>query len=220
MIKTGQAIRRPWYQATSEKNPYNLSDNNSIENTRQFPPDTLISEAGAIVCRVSKSFLRFGHLELFAIRKEWKELIQLLDFVCYREYPLLIATHSQEEIDLESWKSSLPEQIPAGTPQRYIELYRCIAKRTAFLVSEWIRVGYVQGNMNSDNTLIGGRTVDYGPYGWMERFDPEYQPFTSDPVGRFNFLNQPEAMGLNVLVLGEITDFCSFPNFQLIFVFF
>ena len=126
----------------------------------------------------------------------------MLDFVCYREFPSLIDQFSVESLD-SSWKTSLPEVIPGGTPRRYIELFRNIAKRTAFLVSEWIRVGYVQGNMNSDNTLVGGRTVDYGPYGWMEKFDPEYQPFTSDPVGRFNFLNQPEAMGLNVAVLGK-----------------
>ena len=73
----------------------------------------------------------------------------------------------------------------------------------ARLVSEWLRVGYTQGNMNSDNTLLAGRTVDYGPYGWLERFDPSYQPFTSDGEGKFRFLNQPTAMNVNMAVLGE-----------------
>ncbi len=161
----------------------------------------MIRETGAICCRVSKSFFRFGHFELFASRKEWKELIQLMNFVTFREYPHLIEQYSNQDDQVDL--SVLPPIIPEGPPQRYIELFRCITKRVAFLTSEWIRVGYVQGNMNSDNTLIGGRTLDYGPYGWMEKFDPYYQPFTSDPVGRFSFMRQPSAMAVNVAVLGE-----------------
>ncbi len=59
------------------------------------------------------------------------------------------------------------------------------------------------GNMNSDNCLLGGRTLDYGPFGWMERFDPSYQPFTSDERGDFAFSRQGQAMGVNIKVLGE-----------------
>jgi uncharacterized protein YdiU (UPF0061 family) len=73
-------------------------------------------------------------------------------------------------------------------------------------VSEWLRVGYVQGNMNSDNTLAAGRTIDYGPFGWLERFDPTYQPFTSDLDGKFSFLNQPRAMAVNMAVLGKTIE--------------
>ena len=91
-------------------------------------------------------------------------------------------------------------------PERYIALYREVAAKAAALVTEWLRVGYVQGNMNSDNTLLGGRTVDYGPYGWMEQFDPMYQPFTSDAEGKFAFIRQPQAMAVNVAVLGETIE--------------
>ncbi len=73
----------------------------------------------------------------------------------------------------------------------------------AYLVSEWLRVGYTQGNMNSDNTQLAGRTIDYGPYGWLERFDPRYQPFTSDSDGKFSFMSQPTAMNVNMIVLGQ-----------------
>jgi uncharacterized protein YdiU (UPF0061 family) len=90
-----------------------------------------------------------------------------------------------------------------GPVERYVALYRRIAQRTATLVAHWLRVGYVQGNMNSDNTLLGGATIDYGPYGWMERYDPLFQPFTSDSRGNFAFVQQPSAMNLNVAVLGE-----------------
>lgn len=83
------------------------------------------------------------------------------------------------------------------------KIHTIILTGNARLVSEWLRVGYTQGNMNSDNTLLAGRTIDYGPYGWLERFDPSYQPFTSDGEGKFSFLKQPTAMNVNVAVLGE-----------------
>jgi uncharacterized protein YdiU (UPF0061 family) len=97
----------------------------------------------------------------------------------------------------------LPETLTSGPVERYVALYRRIAQRTATLVAHWLRVGYVQGNMNSDNTLLSGATIDYGPYGWMERYDPFYQPFTSDSRGNFAFVRQPSAMNLNVAVLGK-----------------
>ena len=51
---------------------------------------------------------------------------------------------------------------------RYVEMFRCSVQGNAHLVAQWLRIGYTQGNMNSDNTLLAGRTLDYGPYGWME----------------------------------------------------
>ena len=117
------------------------------------------------------------------MRDEIHELLQLADYICFREYPHLLAVIS-----------------PAN---RYIQLYREIANKTAFLVTEWLRVGFVQGNMNSDNTLLGGRTVDYGPYGFLEDYNPFYQPFTSDTDGKFAYIRQASAMSVNVKVLGR-----------------
>jgi uncharacterized protein YdiU (UPF0061 family) len=57
--------------------------------------------------------------------------------------------------------------------------------------------------MNSDNTLLAGRTIDYGPYGWLEQYNPSYQPFTSDSDGKFSYINQPTAMNINMIVLGK-----------------
>jgi uncharacterized protein YdiU (UPF0061 family) len=192
---------------------------------RKYPPNVMLREPGAIVCRVSRSFFRFAHLELFAKREEWKELIQLTDFICFREFPHLLgpeycknpedgraflealasfSSSSRSSSSSESSPPSLPSSLPIGNHHRYVEMFRCIIQRVSFLMSEWLRVGYCQGNMNSDNTLLGGRTLDYGPYGWMEMFHPYYQPFTSDPGGNFSFMNQPEAMGVNVTVLGKI----------------
>ena len=156
------------------------------------------------------------------MRGELQELQQLADYTCFREFPHLLQitaapTGGSEEKSVEfasipptvSSAASpipLPPALTAGPPERYIELFRCVAQRTAALVAEWLRVGYVQGNMNSDNTLLGGRTLDYGPYGWMERYDPHYQPFTSDPVGNFAFVRQPTAMSVNDAVLGELSE--------------
>lgn len=192
LITTGQGIRRPWYASTSADNPYS----NDPTSGQKFSPDVMLMEPGAVVCRVSRSFLRFGHLELFAQRKEMKELLQLADYVCLREYPHLLPRDVTDR---------LPEVLEKGEPTRYIQLLREISQKVAFLVAQWLRVGYVQGNMNSDNTLLGGVTMDYGPFGMMEKFDPYYQPFTSDSRGNFAFIRQPAAMGVNIAVLSEDT---------------
>ena len=82
-------------------------------------------------------------------------------------------------------------------------MFEEMARRQGRLVAEWLRVGYVQGNMNSDNTAAGGVTVDYGPFGFVERFDPAWNPFTSDSDGRFAFLAQHRAAALNLAVLAN-----------------
>eukprot|EP00597_Dinobryon_sp_UTEXLB2267_P007046 CAMPEP_0170097146 /NCGR_PEP_ID=MMETSP0019_2-20121128/29045_1 /TAXON_ID=98059 /ORGANISM="Dinobryon sp., Strain UTEXLB2267" /LENGTH=627 /DNA_ID=CAMNT_0010319347 /DNA_START=8 /DNA_END=1892 /DNA_ORIENTATION=- len=217
LIRTGATVRRPWYRSTTSSNPYSPTDNKNSKKVSQqdtlrrntnnkFSPDVLLNEPGAVVCRVSRSFLRFGNLELFAKRQEIEELIALADFVCFKEYPHLLAIQKEDSSgttpSIENLTGFL-EHLPAGGPLRYIQLYRAVAESCAKLVSEWLRVGYVQGNMNSDNTLLGGRTLDYGPFGWMEKFDPFYQPFTSDTDGKFSFIRQPTAMSVNFAVLGE-----------------
>lgn len=176
--------------------------------TRKYPPNRMMREPGAVVCRVSRSFLRFGNMELFALRKEFDLLAQLADYVCFREFPHLLAV-TRERPDLgtnqtaeQTLGTALSEQLPRGPPQRYVSLFREVAQKSAFLMSEWLRVGYVQGNMNSDNCLLGGRTMDYGPFAFMEAFHPYYQPFTSDAAGNFAFNRQPAAMALNLEVLG------------------
>jgi serine/tyrosine/threonine adenylyltransferase len=207
LIGTGQTIRRPWYASTSQSNPYQ-----SIANGSKFPPDTMRVEPGAILCRVSRSFLRFGHLEILGHRKEWDELRMMMDYVCLREYPHLLEAYPATSTSSVTSTTSpndqeqslhLVSQLSLGPAQRYIQVYREIVDKVAYLVSQWLRVGYVQGNMNSDNTLVSGRTMDYGPFGWMERFHPYYQPFTSDSTGHFSYLQQPQAMCINIQVLAE-----------------
>eukprot|EP01034_Spumella_vulgaris_P018913 gene18913-24178_t len=87
----------------------------------------------------------------------------MADYVCFREYPHLLAytTNTTNTTDPSIY---LPTSISPGTPSRYVSLFRCVAEKSAEMVAEWMRVGYVQGNMNSDNCLLGGRTLDFGPY--------------------------------------------------------
>jgi uncharacterized protein YdiU (UPF0061 family) len=191
VIGTGLEVRRPWYAEKSE--------NQIKKNTRRRSPDVILFEPGAVLCRIAPSFLRFSQLELFAIRKEHKRLVELANFAIFREYPELLNIDKNQEEDDDILKEYIDE---IHHPLVYVKLMRSIAKSTSKLVADWLRVGYIQGNMNSDNTLIGGRTIDYGPFGWMESYDPYYQPFTSDGDGKFAFIAQPTAMNVNNQVLG------------------
>ena len=71
------------------------------------------------------------------------------------------------------------------------------ARRQAETVTAWVRVGYVQGNMNSDNCLLSGRTMDYGPFGFVEEYSELWTPFTSDMEAKFGFERQPLAAQVN-----------------------
>lgn len=197
LIGTNQTIVRPWYASTSQYNPY------ASMAMEGFSPNQLKQEPGAILCRTSRSFLRFGHLELFAKRNEFPELIQLINYLCWKEYPHIYATNQVENENTDVKQSEIPIQTlnKPGSYKMYIELFEEIVQRSAFLVSEWARVGYTQGNMNSDNMALGGRTIDYGPFGFMEQYDLTYQPWVANEYTTFG--NQPQIMALNIETLGK-----------------
>ena len=167
-VSRSEKVRRPWYS----------------ENSSSIDPDRWVWDPVAISTRVAPSFLRVGQLELFARRARkqehslaMQELEMMLRHVVDREY--------RPEIPAEL---ELSEQL--------VRLARAFRERLVSLVADWIRVGYCQGNFNSDNCALGGFTLDYGPFGFMEVFDPEYQPWTGG--GRhFSFFNQPEAAHRN-----------------------
>lgn len=119
-------------------------------------------EPGAIVCRVSPSFIRFGNFELPTSRSDTKLLEQLVQFCIDRDFPHL---RDRGDNKLADW---------------FLE----ICERTAVLMAHWMRVGFVHGVMNTDNMSILGLTIDYGPYGWLENFDPDWTPNTTDAQGR------------------------------------
>ncbi|TVQ88726.1 MAG: YdiU family protein [Deltaproteobacteria bacterium] len=140
-------------------------------------------EPGAIVCRVAPSFLRFGTFELPASRGEDGLLAQLLDY--------LISEH-------------FPEIARLPTPnERRIAWFVEICERTARLVAHWMRVGFVHGVMNTDNLSALGLTIDYGPYGWLDHFDPDFTPNTTDAERRrYRFRAQPDVALWNLGCLG------------------
>jgi uncharacterized protein YdiU (UPF0061 family) len=90
-----------------------------------------------------------------------------------------------------------------GTPALVLGFVQAVQSRLIELVVNWISVGYVQGNMNSDNCAVGGHTIDFGPFGFVQKFSPTWNPFTSDPEEKFGFLRQPRAMQLNMVTLAR-----------------
>ncbi len=144
------------------------------------------AEPGAIVCRVSPSFTRFGHFELPTARGDDALLRQLIDYTIARDFPDFAAD---------------PDN--AGD-ERISRWFAVIARRTAELVVHWMRVGFVHGVMNTDNMSILGLTIDYGPYGWIDDFDPAWTPNTTDAQGRrYCFARQPEIARWNLERLAD-----------------
>ncbi|MBP6749393.1 MAG: YdiU family protein [Xanthomonadaceae bacterium] len=136
-------------------------------------------EPGAVVCRVAPSFLRFGHFELPFSRGDSPLVRRLADFAIDRDFPELA------EI--------------ADPRARDAEWFGQICERSARMVAEWMRVGFVHGVMNTDNMSILGLTIDYGPYGWIEDYDPDWTPNTTDAQGkRYRFGWQPAIVRWNL----------------------
>lgn len=139
-------------------------------------------EPGAIVCRVSPSFVRFGNFEIFAFRGEHEVLEQLVNFTIARDF-----SHLQGE-----------------GPELWASWFQEVCESTARLMVEWMRVGFVHGVMNTDNMSILGLTIDYGPYGWIDNFDPNWTPNTTDlPGRRYRFAHQPRVAQWNLLRLAN-----------------
>lgn len=139
-------------------------------------------EPGAIVCRVSPSFVRFGNFEIFASRGEDEVLRQLVDFVMDRDYP----------------------EVEGEGDTKLSNFFGQVCERTAVMVSHWMRLGFVHGVMNTDNMSILGLTIDYGPYGWLDDYDPNWTPNTTDlPRRRYRFGQQPAIAQWNLLRLAN-----------------
>jgi uncharacterized protein YdiU (UPF0061 family) len=142
-------------------------------------------EPGAIVCRVAPSFIRFGNFELPASRGDEPLLQQLVDFTIRRDFPELIAGAEQGRRAAAGADAPLDEAVRAGW-------FGQVCERTARMIAHWMRVGFVHGVMNTDNLSILGLTIDYGPYGWIDDFDLDWTPNTTDAEGRrYRFGQQP-----------------------------
>ena len=169
-----EKVTRPWFR----------------DNSYSKDPEVMIEEDVAITTRVASSFIRVGQLEPFARRARknehpnaLKELEMIVLHLINREYSEVI----NQDLKLED---------------KIILLANEFQNRLTSLVANWIRVGFCQGNFNSDNCAAGGFTLDYGPFGFIEMFDPKYQSWTGGGM-HFSFFNQPIAAFKN------FKSFCS-----------
>lgn len=139
-------------------------------------------EPGAIVCRVAPSFIRFGNFEILAARDDLTLLAQLVDFTIDRDFP----------------------HLTGDAVERRAAWFAEVCERTARMIVAWMRVGFVHGVMNTDNMSILGLTIDYGPYGWLDNFDPQWTPNTTDAAGRrYRYAQQPAIAQWNLIRLAE-----------------
>ncbi len=137
-------------------------------------------EPGAVVCRMAPTFTRFGNFQIFASRGDTDVLKQLVDYTIRTDFPHL------------------------GLPsiEVYLQWFKEVCRTTAEMIVHWMRVGFVHGVMNTDNMSILGLTIDYGPYGWLEDYDPGWTPNTTDATGRrYRFGNQPQMAHWNLAQL-------------------
>jgi serine/tyrosine/threonine adenylyltransferase len=137
-------------------------------------------ETAAIVVRLAQSFVRFGSFEIFASRGEHDAVRILADYVIDRFYP-------------ESCSGE----------DRYVRFFESVLKRTARLMADWQSVGFMHGVMNTDNFSILGLTLDYGPYGFMEGYEPGHICNHTDHSGRYAFDQQPGVGLWNCYALGN-----------------
>ena len=139
-------------------------------------------EPGAVVCRVAPSFVRFGNFQIFAARGEIDVLQQLVDYTIRTDFPHL------------------------GEPSHstYLAWFEEVCRTTARMIMHWLRVGFVHGVMNTDNMSILGLTIDYGPYGWLEDYDSNWTPNTTDAAShRYAFGKQPQIAHWNLVQLAN-----------------
>jgi uncharacterized protein YdiU (UPF0061 family) len=140
------------------------------------------AEPGAIVCRVAPSFVRFGTFEIHATHGEIDILRRLADYVIDTHFP----------------------ELGRPSSATYLALFEEVCRRTALLAAHWTRVGFVHGVLNTDNMSILGLTIDYGPYGWLEGYDPAWTPNTTDAgTRRYRYGQQPNVALWNLARLGE-----------------
>ena len=182
-VSKTERVQRPWYS----------------EGSCSRDPDRMISEPVAISTRVAPSFLRVGQLELFARRarnnvhpKAKEELEMIVLHLIDREYSGQsdYAWHGKPSNNIDDIDHTL------SIPEKVVLLARAFRDRLTSLMANWIRVGYCQGNFNSDNCAAGGFTLDYGPFGFCDEFNPQFQPWTGGGF-HFSFMNQTEAAERN-----------------------
>lgn len=144
------------------------------------------AEQGAVVCRVAPSFTRFGSFQIYTARGEIDLLRQFVDYTIRTDFPNLLKDSQQLNTEC------------------YLLWFEEICRKTAEMIIHWQRVGFVHGVMNTDNMSIQGLTIDYGPYGWLDDYDPDWTPNTTDAgERRYRYGQQPEIALWNLVQLAN-----------------
>lgn len=148
--------------------------------TSDTPVQRETQETGAMLMRLAQSHMRFGHFEHFYYRREPEKVQQLADFAIRHYWP--------------QWQD---------VPEKYALWFEEVAARTGRLIAEWQTVGFAHGVMNTDNMSILGLTIDYGPFGFLDDYDPGFIGNHSDHQGRYRFDNQPSVALWNLQRLAQ-----------------
>jgi len=195
IVSKSETAERPWY---SGKENTSMDDSRLSEvppEMRQMfrqmlqqqkgEPDTMMKRPCAITCRVAPSFTRIGHLDLFARR-----VAKAGATAQQREEHEMMVRHAFDR--------EYPEILPrAPLAERALAVFDAAVERIATMAAGWLRVGFCQGNFNCDNCLIAGRTMDYGPFGFIDKYDPGFAKWTGSGE-HFAFANQPQAALANI----------------------
>ncbi|KAJ5272863.1 hypothetical protein N7478_007988 [Penicillium angulare] len=171
-------------------------------------------EPGAIVARFAESWLRIGNFDILRARGDRDLIRKLATYIAenvfggWETLPAIVSVgegHSASETDNPA------RGIPSGEVQgkseieenRFARLYREISRRNAKTVAAWQAYGFMNGVLNTDNTSIYGLSLDYGPFAFMDNFDPQYTPNHDDHMLRYSYKNQPSIIWWNLVRLGE-----------------
>lgn len=140
---------------------------------------------GGLSVRVASSHIRIGSFEYFAARSDWQSVQQLADYAIYRHYP------------------ELYKEYVKNKSERYLAFLKKVVNRQALLIAHWMSVGFIHGVMNTDNTLISGESIDFGPCAFIDTYHPDAVFSSIDNYGRYAYSNQPPVMRWNLACLAQ-----------------
>ena len=138
----------------------------------RFYNGQLKNEKAAVVLRLAPTWFRFGSFEILARNEEFRELRALVDYVLQHSFPRAV------------------EANPDSKDDQILSMFQEVAGDTAAMIARWLSVGFAHGVMNTDNMSVASVTIDYGPFGFVDEYSPDFVPNTSDDTGRYDLESQ------------------------------
>ncbi|KAH8888377.1 UPF0061-domain-containing protein [Thozetella sp. PMI_491] len=170
-------------------------------------------EPGAIVVRFAQSWLRFGNFDILRARGDRPLIRRLATYIAedvfggWETLPARLEDPDKPANQTGEIRRGLPEKELEGPEEtqenRFARLYREIVRRNALVVAKWQAYGFMNGVLNTDNTSIFGLSIDFGPFAFLDNFDPAYTPNHDDHALRYSYRNQPTIIWWNLVRLGE-----------------